>query len=189
MKNEEWVLLLDGIFAAHGKSTPHARISGKWFEHVYDIPIGPAQDIARSLEQTARLEANVGLQFLLAWRAWRIAHPERCAQEPQKVYGCKNCHGGFIWWSRFTPSGHGVVGASLCKCVSADGTTPEVLKSRGRGLGSPWQVQAWALEHNRQKSGFYAKYGQGKTYNVANLVQSYRTVELGQEEIALMVGE
>lgn len=189
MSDAEWTHLLDGIFAAHGKAAPSDRIAAKWFEHVYDVPMKAAVDIARDFERSSKLDFNFGSQFLTAWRQWRASHPEYIAHEPAKVYGCKNCHGGTIWFARFAQNGLMVHGAALCLCTSPTGTTAEAIRSRKHGVGSYEQVMGWCVKHNREKTGFHAKYGSGESYNVAELVGNYRRARLGEEEAALMTAD
>lgn len=189
MTSQEWDNIVDGVFAAHGKASPSDRIRAKWFEHVYDVPTKPAAEIATQLERAVKLDANFGAQFLSAWRSWREANPEKCAREPQRSYGCRNCHSGWVWWCKYDRSGFVVTGASPCACMSPRGVTPEQLEGRNCTVGSPLDVYAIAQENNRAKTGWGQSKWSRYEMSVEELAARYRNVRLGGEERALLAAE
>ena len=185
MNNQEWTGLIDGIFAAHGKSTPSERVAAKWFEHVYDVPMRAAQDIARDLERSGKLEQNVGAQFLACWHSWRAAHPDQMSREPRKVVGCADCEHGEIWWAKENEDGSWGWGISLCMCCSSQGTSREAIRSRENHSGLFVEVFRWITQKNREKFGFYDRYGYGQRFDIPEMIRKLHCEPEPEESAAL----
>lgn len=114
--------MMEEIYAAFGRSAPSEKVVALTYARICDIPGEACEYIVGRICEMDKLPANVGLEVLRGWDAWRVQHPERIVAPPH----CPDCDNEGVWYV-WQPLDTGGIHAYVVPCPSCQ---PESRASR-----------------------------------------------------------